>query len=116
MSNTHEGVLASRGGLVNALKVTGLLALPLILGSRFVDWDSLVGLNTTLNDQVGYVSVARNWADSGTLNSNLIYPSVLTRAGTGACWPTVCSLRSGPVSPSDLRRQSRRHGRTWLPP
>ena len=79
MSNTHEGVLAPRGGLVNALKVTGLLALPLILGSLFVDWDSLVGLNTTLNDQVGYVSVARNWADSGTLNSNLIYPSVLTQ-------------------------------------
>jgi len=34
-------------------------------------------LNRTLNDQVGYISVARHWLDNGRLDSSAIYPSLL---------------------------------------
>jgi hypothetical protein len=34
------------------------------------------------NDQVDYISVARNLVDSGTLSSNIIYPSTLTQSAT----------------------------------
>jgi hypothetical protein len=45
----------------------------------FVDWERLpiYGLNQTLNDQVGYISVARHLLDEGRLDSSIIYPSVL---------------------------------------
>ena len=56
-----------------------LIAILLVTVASFVDWHrlSVDGLDGSLNDQVGYVSVARNLADHGTLESNLIYPLVL---------------------------------------
>ncbi|MGC2198419.1 MAG: hypothetical protein WA628_27355, partial [Terriglobales bacterium] len=48
------------------------------IGSQF-DWDRLPvdELSLTLNDQVGYISVARHWLDEGRLDSAIIYPSLL---------------------------------------
>ncbi len=39
------------------------------------------GFNGALNDQVGFISVARNFAEKGVLESNIIYPSLM---GQGA--------------------------------
>jgi 4-amino-4-deoxy-L-arabinose transferase-like glycosyltransferase len=81
ISDTDKPVGVSSEGRVSAFKVTGLLAVAIIMGSIFVDWHALFvnGLHTTLNDQVSYVSVGRNWADQGTLDSKLIYPATLTQ-------------------------------------
>lgn len=43
---------------------------------------SLYGLRQTLNDQVGYISVARNFVETGQLTSNIIYPSFLGQHAT----------------------------------
>jgi len=50
----------------------------LFIGLR-VNWKVLPvdEFSLTLNDQVGYISVARHWLDQGTLNSSIIYPSLL---------------------------------------
>lgn len=63
-------------------KAAGLTLLALLAGSSLVSWDRLYvnGLWRILNDQVGYISVARNLAESGRLESNVIYPSVLAQA------------------------------------
>ena len=63
------------GGLVLAAMVcAGLFAI-----GCCVDWGRLpiYGLNQTLNDQVGYISVARHLLDEGKLDSSIVYPSVL---------------------------------------
>lgn len=56
-----------------------LIPMSLVAVGSFVDWHrlSVDGLDGSLNDQVGYISVARNLAGHGTLDSNLIYPLVL---------------------------------------
>jgi hypothetical protein len=56
-----------------------LVGLALLMTGFFVDWKRLPveGLNHTLNDQVGYISVARHWLDEGKLDSSIIYPSLL---------------------------------------
>lgn len=62
-------------GLVPGL----LIGLALLLTGSFVDWNRLPveALNQTINDQVGYISVARHWLDDGKLDSSIIYPSLL---------------------------------------
>ena len=59
--------------------LTVLIAMSVVAVASFVDWHrlSIDGLDGSLNDQVGYISVARNLANHGTLDSNLIYPLVL---------------------------------------
>ena len=66
--------MTSRGLVLGAMVGIGLF----VTGS-WVDWERLPidGLNQTLNDQVGYISVARHWLDEGRLDSSIIYPSVL---------------------------------------
>ena len=66
--------MTSRGLVLGSMVGIGLF----VIGCC-VDWQRLPinGLNRTLNDQVGYISVARHWLDDGRLDSSLIYPSVL---------------------------------------
>lgn len=40
------------------------------------------GLRETLNDQVGYISVARNLVDTGQMHSNVVYPSFLGQSAS----------------------------------
>jgi hypothetical protein len=56
-----------------------LLGVGLFVTGCWVDWERLPinGLNESLNDQVGYISVARHWLDEGRLDSSIIYPSLL---------------------------------------
>jgi 4-amino-4-deoxy-L-arabinose transferase-like glycosyltransferase len=56
-----------------------LVGVGLFVAGCWVDWERLPidGLNQTLNDQVGYISVARHWLDDGRLDSSVIYPSLL---------------------------------------
>ncbi len=56
-----------------------LLGIGLFATGCWVDWERLPinGLNASLNDQVGYISVARHWLDEGRLDSSIIYPSLL---------------------------------------
>jgi hypothetical protein len=63
------------------LRSVVLIILAVLVGSLFVDWHRLFvkGLNSTFNDQVGYISVARNFAETGRLDSDLIYPSTLNQ-------------------------------------
>lgn len=53
--------------------------LPLLFAALLVDWHSLMinGLKATLNDQVGYITVARHWIDDGRLDASIVYPSLL---------------------------------------
>ena len=62
----------------------GVLAVSLLaisICALLVDWGSICvnGLDFTLNDQVGYVSVARSLLDTGALDSKLTYPSILNQ-------------------------------------
>jgi 4-amino-4-deoxy-L-arabinose transferase-like glycosyltransferase len=52
---------------------------PLVFAALLVDWQSLMinGLKATLNDQVGYITIARHWIDNGRLDGSIIYPSLL---------------------------------------
>lgn len=65
---------SGRNLLLAVLVVLALLAVGLV-----VDWHrlSIDGLDGSLNDQVGYISVARRVADHGTLESGIIYPGLL---------------------------------------
>ena len=56
-----------------------LLGIGLFATGYWVDWQRLPinGLNESLNDEVGYISVARHWVDDGKLDSSIIYPSLL---------------------------------------
>jgi hypothetical protein len=62
-------------GLVLAL----LVGVALVATGWQTNWKRLPidGPRLSLNDQVGYVSVARHWVDEGRLDSSLIYPSLL---------------------------------------
>lgn len=66
------------------LLVLAAASLVLLMCSGLVDWNNLFvkGLRQTLNDQVGYVVVGRNLADHGSLESNLVIPSVLNQSTT----------------------------------
>ena len=70
--------------LASVLFITGLSVMYLLLGSRFVDLGeiSIHGMRDTLNDQVGYISVARNFLQTGQLESSIIYPSFLGQVAT----------------------------------
>jgi len=59
-----------------------MIGLALMAVGRTVDWKriSVDGLQGTLNDQVGYISVARHLADGQGMVSSIIYPSVLRQA------------------------------------
>ncbi len=69
--------MSSRGLALVVLLVIGMFAT-----GCWVDWGRLPinGLNDTLNDQVGYISVARHWLGEGRLDSSIIYPSLLGQA------------------------------------
>jgi hypothetical protein len=56
-----------------------MIGLALVGVGRTVDWTriSVDGLQGSLNDQVGYISVARHMADGQGMVSSIIYPSVL---------------------------------------
>ena len=59
-----------------------MIGLALGAVGRVVDWEriSVDGLQGTLNDQVGYISVARHMADGQGMVSSIIYPSILRQA------------------------------------
>jgi len=59
-----------------------ILALSLLLLGLSVvntDYIHVSGMDSYLNDQVGYISVARNYSETGRLESNIIYPSTLNQ-------------------------------------
>jgi 4-amino-4-deoxy-L-arabinose transferase-like glycosyltransferase len=56
-----------------------LVLLGSLLYSVNTDYVWVSGMEGPLNDQVGYVSVARTFAESGELRSGLIYPSLLNQ-------------------------------------
>ena len=58
---------------------SALAAVALIVTGLQTDWRRLPiqGPRMSLNDQAGYVSVARHWVDEGRLDSSVIYPSLL---------------------------------------
>jgi len=64
------------------LLLGAMIGLALVAVGRTVDWKriSVDGLQGTLNDQVGYISVARHLADGRGMVSSIIYPSVLRQA------------------------------------
>jgi hypothetical protein len=72
-----QPILASR--LARAAVVAGSAIVCVLLGAVLVDIREIKirGLGNSLNDQVGYIGVARNFLDSGHLHSTLIYPSLL---------------------------------------
>lgn len=74
------GLKRSRGSRLLAIAALGSV-LALTVCGRFVDWNTVFvnGLNVTLNDQVHYISVARNLVDTGRLNISLIYPPLLSQ-------------------------------------
>jgi hypothetical protein len=59
-----------------------MIGLGLVAVGWTVDWKriSVDELQGTLNDQVGYISVARHLADGRGLESSLLYPSLLRQA------------------------------------
>jgi hypothetical protein len=57
----------------------GLILLGSLLYSINTDYVWVTGMRDTLNDQVGYVSVARTFSETGELRSRLIYPSLLNQ-------------------------------------
>lgn len=58
--------------------------LALAVCGRFVDWDTVFvnGMGLTLNDQVGYISVARHLVDTGRLESSGLSPAALAQPHT----------------------------------
>src|SRR5215216_3121770 len=53
-----------------------------LLVSRMIDLNGVhLGL-PSFNDQVGYISVARTFVETGVLRSNIIYPSTLLQEAT----------------------------------
>jgi hypothetical protein len=71
--------IASSAG--RAVVVGTAAVLCILAGALLVDVSEIRirGLANTLNDQVGYISVARHLVETGELRSSLIYPSVLTQ-------------------------------------
>ena len=63
------------------VKSAALVLFALIAGSRFVERDRLYvnGVQRILNDQVGYISVGRNLAERGRMDSDVVYPSTLAQ-------------------------------------
>jgi hypothetical protein len=61
--------------------VTAAAVAFLLAGAYFLDPSRLhISANhSSLNDQVGYISVARNLAEAGSLRSNVIYPATLSQ-------------------------------------
>ena len=59
--------------------LSAFVAAALIATGLQTNWRRLPihGPRMSLNDQAGYVSVARHWVDEGRLDSSLIYPSLL---------------------------------------
>jgi hypothetical protein len=61
---------------VAAVALVALLVAARLLGTQRIH---VSGLNNVLNDQVGYIAVARHLVESGTLESNIIFPSTLSQ-------------------------------------
>lgn len=76
---TVRDSVAQRVVTGRVLVLGALVCAALFVTGCWVDWGRLpiYGLNQTLNDQVGYISVARHLLDEGRLDSSIIYPSVL---------------------------------------
>ena len=75
-----SGAIARRPlAAIFGLGVAFLLALLVLVDTDHVLTTALGGSS---NDQVGYISVARNLAESGKLESSLVYPSVLHQKTT----------------------------------
>lgn len=73
--------MTTGSGSMSRLALAALSASVLILlvGGRFVDWNVvfLKGMSTSLNDQAGYISLARNYAERGLFETNFILSTVL---------------------------------------
>lgn len=71
-----------RDALVRVVLVGGLALANVLLCAALVGVDQLHfhGLGGTLNDQFGYVTTARNLVETGKLDSDVIYPSVLSQS------------------------------------
>jgi hypothetical protein len=56
-----------------------LVGVALVATGLRINWERLPvdEFGLTLNDQVGYISVARHWLDNGKLDSSIVYPSLL---------------------------------------
>lgn len=72
------GVLAPQVVLVAAVATVFLLICYALTGLHDLPTR---GLGYTLNDQVGYVTVARNLVETGNLHSDVVYPSFLDQRG-----------------------------------
>ncbi len=72
----------ARKSLPHWIALALLVGIALATVGAFVDWErlSIDGFDGSLNDQVGYVAVARDFAEHGTLNSNLVYPVLLRQS------------------------------------
>ena len=70
-----------RNVLRDVVLIIFLSLLTLSLGRLLMNAGTLnaSALGTTMNDQAGYLSVARHFAESGMLESDLIYPSTLNQ-------------------------------------
>jgi hypothetical protein len=78
----HLGALSVQRKKMLAAVVCLLLGLAiLVAGSWFIDTNEL-HLYGILNDQIGYITVARNLVTKGTLQSNTIVPSTLWQRAT----------------------------------
>jgi hypothetical protein len=77
--NANPVGILRQNTFVGMVSVCLLATLVLLISSRLVDLSRLhFGYSDRhLNDQVSYISVARNLVDTGTLSSNFVYPSVL---------------------------------------
>lgn len=78
-SRTMSGPLPRRKPKWRMWFAMTAVALLLVVVGSAVDWRGLSvdGLDGALNDQVGYISVARDFADHGTLDSRIVYPLLL---------------------------------------
>ena len=65
-----------RAALIGALALASVLICASLVGIQELHFD---GLGGTLNDQFGYITTARNLVETGLLDSEVIYPSVLTQ-------------------------------------
>ena len=93
-SATIEPPLETKKIALHVLAVAGLAVVVLVVTATWLDASRLHlnGFDRTLNDQVGYVSVARNFLETGEMRSNVVYPSILgqgTVRTTSTCRGTI---------------------------
>ena len=73
------GRLIRFGKLIDVLVVSLMATAMLLICSRIIDASRIhvSGLDGTLNDQVGYIAMGREYADTGRLDNQLVLPSTL---------------------------------------